>query len=277
MVAYALGPGQVIYPGATDLRLHEVILDHCIRTKRVALLDLDDESETGIASHMLGLYTHPGSRMAAALAPRIAFPGTSHLTTMLVPYSAIQAGVIARRDRATGNPNEPAAGENGVLLRARGLARDFTDDVREELNELGVTLARQTITGPNTYRVQTYGTRTAAGPNEPNWQWFGGSRVVMAIAHECDYIAEQFVHRQIDAQRRIFIELGSALTGVVSRYYALGALYGDSPEESFMVDTSDAVNTPETILAGELHVAVRIATTPPAEWVLIEIAKPLMV
>ena len=241
----AYGPGQVAYPGAIDVAVHFAILDHCDRFKRCALLDLDDTDEVTLASDVTGLYQHTGARFAAALAPRLRFVGPASSTTILLPYSAAQMGVIARRDRATGNPNEPAAGEVANIIGARGLAREFTDDVREELNELGVTLARVRGRPAATF---TYGSRTCAGADEPNWKWFGGSRVVMAITHESDAGAEQFVHRQIDPQRRIFVALNSVLTAICERYFALGALYGETAEEAYQVDTSDAVNTPETIL-----------------------------
>jgi hypothetical protein len=264
------GPGQVAYPGATDPAVHFAILAHCERMRRCALLDLDDTDELTIAADVSGLYPHSGARFAAALAPRLKFAGPAPSTTILLPYSAAQMGVIARRDRATGNPNEPAAGEVAYIVGARGLAREFSTDTREELNELGVTLAR--VSGrPSVTR--TYGSRTCAGPDEPNWKWFGGSRVVMAITHESDAGAEQFVHRQIDPQRRIFVALNSVLTAICERYFALGALYGETAEEAYQVDTSDAVNTEDTIAAGEIHGLIRLATSPPGEWVLIEIAK----
>jgi hypothetical protein len=265
-----LGPGQVAYPGAIDPGVHAVILDHAERYRRCALLDLDDADEVTVASEVMGLYQYSGARFAAALAPRLRYVGPAPTTTILLPYSAAQMGVIARRDRATGNPNEPAAGEVAYIVGARGLAREFSDDVREELNELGVTLARVRGRPAATF---TYGSRTCAGPNEPNWKWFGGSRVVMAITHESDAGAEQFVHRQIDPQRRIFVALNSVLTAICERYFALGALYGDTAEEAYQVDTSDAVNTPETIQNGEIHGLIRLATSPPGEWVVIEIAK----
>lgn len=265
-----LGPGQVAYPGAIDPAVHAVILDHAERFRRCALLDLDDADEVTVASEVMGLYQYSGARFAAALAPRLRYVGPAPTTTILLPYSAAQMGVIARRDRATGNPNEPAAGEVAYIVGARGLAREFSDDVREELNELGVTLAR--VRGRPAATL-TYGSRTCAGPSEPNWKWFGGSRVVMAITHEGDAGAEQFVHRQIDPQRRIFVALNSVLTAICERYFALGALYGETAEEAYQVDTSEAVNTDETIAAGEIHGLIRLATSPPGEWVLIEIAK----
>jgi uncharacterized protein len=263
------GPGQVAYPGATDPALHYAVLAHVARYRRCALLDLNDSDVLTVAADVLGLYGHDGARFGQALAPRLLYPGPAPQTSVLVPFSAIQMGVIARRDRATGNPNESAAGEV-AFTQARGLNLQFTDDEREELNELGVTLARQRGRPAVT---MTYGSRTCAGPDEPNWKWFGGSRVVMAITHESDAGAEQFVHRQIDPQGRLFIALNSVLTAICDRYFALGALYGETAAEAYQVDTSDAVNTEETIANGEIHAVIRLATSPPGEWVLIEIQK----
>jgi Bacteriophage tail sheath protein len=266
---YSLGFAQLCYPGATDIDVQSALLDHGERNKRPVLLDLSDRDETTIAADVRALQGFSGARFAAAFAPRLIYPGPAPGTTILVPYSAVQAGIIARSDRTTGNPNESAAGTNGESLQARGLAREFTDDVREELNEQGVTFARMTRAN----RVRTYGSRTVAGPEEPNWTWFPGARTVLALAHECDNVTEEFVHRQIDAKRRLFTRLEVALGGVCLRYFDMGALYGETPEEAFFVSAGPEVNTQETIDAGEVHGIVRIHTAPPGEWVTIEIQK----
>jgi phage tail sheath protein FI len=264
------GPGQMAYPGSTDPAVHAAILERCFKWRRVALLDLDDTDDPTLAADVMGLWRYDGARWAAGFAPRLRYVGPAPSTTILLPFSAAQMGVIARRDRATGNPNDPAAGDVAYIRGARGLAREFDDDTREQLNELGVTLARVSGRPATTF---TYGSRTVAGPDEPNWKWFGGSRVVMAITHESNAGAEQFVHRQIDPQRRIFIALNSVLTAICERYFALGALYGETAEEAYRVVTDESVNTEDTIAAGEIHGLIMLATSPPGEWVLIEIAK----
>lgn len=95
----------------------------------------------------------------------------------------------------------------------------------------------------------------------------------MAVARDCDLVAEQFVHRQIDFQRRVLMELESTLISVCERYFLLGALYGETSDEAFAVDTGEGVNTEETIANGEIHAQIRLATAPPGEWVVIEIAR----
>jgi len=265
---YSMGFAQVVIPGATLASTHGAILAHCDKNRRFALLDLDDTDDATIAADANGLHGMIGSRFASALAPRIVYPGPVGGTTTLVPYSAVQAGIIARADGTTGNPNEAPAGSNGESLAARGIARDFDNDTRELLNDLGVTLPKMMRTGV----MRTYGTRTAAGPLNPNWLWAPGSRTVLAMCHEFDMIAEEFVHRQIDGARRLFTRLEVALGGVCLDYFNLGALYGEEPEDAFSIDTV-SVNTDETIARGEVHAIVRVRVSPPGEWVVIELQK----
>ena len=97
----------------------------------------------------------------------------------------------------------------------------------------------------------------------------------MAIAAQADDVAGQFVHRQIDGQGRIFLELNTVLTAICARFYGLGALYGETDADAYRVDTSSAVNTPETIQLGEIHAHIQVRTSPSAEWVLIEVQKTL--
>ena len=265
---YAMGFAQVCYPGMTDTSYHGVILDHCEANRRPALLDLNDLDAPTLAADASALEAYSGSKFACALAPRILYPGPVSGTTMLVPYSAVQAGIIARADATTGNPNEAAAGSNGESLAALGIATDYDNDTREMLNDLGVTLPKMMRSGV----LRTYGTRTVAGPDEPNWLWFPGSRTILAMAHEFDNAAEEFVHRQIDGQRRLFTRLEVALGGICLDYFNMGALYGDTPEDAFSVDTT-SVNTTATIANGEVHAIVRVRVSPPGEWVQIEIQK----
>jgi hypothetical protein len=265
----ALGPGQVAAPGYTSSAAHDALLAHADNFTRCALLDLPDSSDPLVLSAAATrLRTIKGCRFAGAFGPWAQYPGPAAPSTVLVPYSGVQAGLIARSD-ALGNPNQPAAGANGVSRAALGLSQAFTDDQREALNLAGVTCAK-TVYGD----VRTYGGRSVADPtNDPLWLWLGGARVVMAIAHEAGAIAENYVLRQIDGRGQLFASLESDLRGMLLVYFNVGALYGENPQEAFYVDTGDAVNTPETITAGEVHAAVYVKTSPSAEYVRIDIVK----
>lgn len=266
---YALGPGQVAVPGLTTTMVQQALFDHVDATRRVCLLDAPDSPDPlVVGAAATALEGIPQARYAAMFAPWAIYPGPAVGTTVVVPYSAVQAGLIARLDAATQNPNLAAAGVNGITRAAVGLTQTWSDDQRQILNEQGVTVA---VTKYGT--IRTYGARSAAGPQELNWMWFGGAREVMAVAHESDAIGENFVLRQIDGQGVIFSQLNSALKGMLLEHYGRGALYGATPEEAFNVNTSPSVNTPETIAAGEIHAVIRLKTSPTAEWVHIVIIK----
>jgi hypothetical protein len=263
-----LGPGQVLIPGLTDDASHEALCAHADSFRRVTLLDPPDSADpTVLAASAAALSGVPGVRMSALFGPFAVYPAEVSPATVQVPYSAVEAGIIARVDRA-GNPNAPAAGADGVARLAINLSQSYTDADRQALNSLGVDLAK--IVGGE---VRTYGYRTAAGPLDQNWLWFGNSRTLMAIGWECEAAAETYVLKQIDGRRQIFSRLNKDLRGICARYFDMGALYGESQEEAFAVDTGPGVNTPETIKAGEIHAVVRVRVSPAAEWVVIRIVK----
>jgi hypothetical protein len=266
---YALGPGQVCAPGQVTTAVHTELLEHADAKHRVALLDLPDVADSSaLAAAVEGLESAAGVRYGAAFAPWVLYPGPGG-ATVTIPYSAVQAGLIARSDAASENPNLPAAGINGISRHALGLTQTYTDAQREALNEVGVTLAIERYG-----TVRTYGARSAAGPDEEIWRWFSGAREVMAIAHEADAIAENYVLSQIDGQRTVFASLNGDLVGMLLEHYTRGALFGPTPAEAFAVDTGEQINTTETIVAGEIHAVIRVKTSPTAEWVSIEIVRP---
>jgi hypothetical protein len=264
---YGLGPGQVLAPGMTDDAAHLSLVAHANDKRRCAILDLpDNDDPTQLLSSLEAVRDAPGVRFTAAVAPWVSYPGPGGVT-VTIPYSGVLAGEIARAD-AAGNPNQPAAGVNGISRLALGLSQSYTDDEREMLNEQGIIMAKLKYGD-----VRTYGYRTAAGPEDSNWTWFGNSRVVMAIAHECDAVAENYVLRQIDGKGLIFQMLKTDLIGVCMDHYDDGALYGDTADEAFAIDVGPSINTIDTIKDGEVHAVVRVKCSPAAEWVVIDIVK----
>ena len=264
---YALGPGQVCAPGFTTSAMHTVVCAHCDATRRVCLLDLPNNSDpTALAASVTALKGKPGVRFASAWAPWVQYPGPAG-SVVTIPFSGIEAGLIARSD-LQGNPNQPAAGMNGISRLALSLDKDYTDAQREALNLAGACMAKVRYG-----TVRSYGYRTAAGPADTNWTWFGNSRTVMAISHEADAIAENYVLRQIDGRGHIFQQLKTDLVGMLMRYYSADALFGATSDEAFSVDVGPQVNTAATIAAGEVHAVIRVKCSPAAEWVVIDIVK----
>lgn len=267
---YDLGPAQVALPGDTRPDAHALLDEHCAKYHRVSCADLPDSAEpAALAGAVHAISQLPGKgRQILSLGTRVDYPGEVAPSVWDVPYSGIQMGIIARVD-GLNDPSQVAAGSLGYSRLAIGPKRDFTDDEREQLNYVGVTLGK-VING----QFRTYGYRTSAGLRESNWVFFQESRVVMSVAHECDAVMEEFTFKTIDGRGKIFGRVEVALTGVCQRYWAADALFGEVPAEGFRVDSSyPGLNTVETIAKGEIHAQVLLRTSRVAEWVALDIVK----
>lgn len=272
-----LGVGQISWPGRTSPGAHTAILSHAARLNRVALLDLPDTATSGTltaaALAQRGLIDADGQPIAqwgGAFAPWAQIPpllpGAPPRT---VPYSAVQAGIIARNDGAAISPNDPAAGELGKARFAIGLSQAPWDEAtRGVLNEAGVNVAR--VMGGE---VTTFGYRTLADPADPNWLLLSNSRLYMLIAALAGQIADRYTHRRIDGQRITFTDLRNELGGMLVPFWTDGSLYGDTPEEAFNVDTGETVNTPASIQALNTRALIGLQMSPFGERVYIDIAK----
>jgi hypothetical protein len=215
----------------------------------------------------------PGNRHAALFAPWAIVPGIVAGTTRIVPWSAIEAGIISRND-ASMSPNIAAAGlANGQSVYAIGLSQPpWIDADRQDLNASSVNVVRALFNG-----IMAYGFRSLVNPGgDPNWVPFSNSRLFMAIVADADAIAEQYVFAQIDGKGLTFKQFGGDLSGMMMTYFNEGSLYGSTPDAAFYVDTGDTVNTPSTISNLEIHAVISVKMSPFGELVHIDIVKKLV-
>lgn len=265
-----LGPGQVSLPGRTTGQAHTDLLQHAEDRNRVALIDLADSGDAvTLASAAATARAISGSERGAAFAPWGTAPGIASGTTRTVPWSAFQAGIIARNDQRGLSPNVAAAGENGISRYAVGLSQDPWDaNDREDLNDAGVNVVR---TMKNT--IRTYGYRSLIDPDNPAWLQFTNGRMRMELVARSEVIGEKFVFAQIDGRGFKTKEYEGELTAMLLEYYDAGSLFGDTPRDAFFVDTGDSVNSIESLADGELRAVEYVRMSPFAERVAIEIVK----
>lgn len=270
-----LGPGQVAMPGRTTLAAQQNLLQHANDNNRVALIDqADSGSRATLVAAATALRSFPNDRHGELHAPWAQVPGISAGTTRIVPWSAIQAGIIARNDGQGLSPNVAAAGITyGQSLYAIGLSQPgWSDSDREALNDAGVNIVVEKFGG-----IMMYGYRTVVDPNlDPNWVEFSNARLYMAIVADADAIAEGYVFRQLDGKGLTIGEFNGDLAAMLMQYYNEGSLYGDSPATAFVVDTGPNVNTTTTIQNRELHAVLHLHMSPFAEWVQVQIVKRLL-
>jgi hypothetical protein len=93
----------------------------------------------------------------------------------------------------------------------------------------------------------------------------------MALEADAAEKAEPFVFTQITKAK--IAEYQGVLTGMLLGYYNLGALFGDTPAEAFVVDTGSTVNTPESLAERKLSAVIGVRMTEFAEIVYMEFVK----
>jgi phage tail sheath protein FI len=267
------GPGQVSAPGRTAEAQHAIIMAHAEANNRVPILDAPDSNvvATLVGATSVAGVTATQERRAAIFGPFIEVPGVTTDTTRMIPPSAIVAGIIARNDGSGISPNIPSAGELGQSDTGLDVKYSFSDADQDTLNSNGFNLLKIVNGG-----VRVYGYRTLSDPadaTEKEYLAFSNARLFMAIEAELDAVAERFVFRQLDGQRRTISEFAGALTGVLLPYWQRGSLYGGTPGEAFRISVGPTINTDATMAAGELHAVIGLRMSPFGEEIIIELVK----
>jgi phage tail sheath protein FI len=266
-----LGPGQILIADpvlAADPANQSALLAHAAACNRVALLSLADGDATALSTAATALQTDVNARYGAVFMPSAEVPGVTPGTTRTVPYTAIEAGIIARNDLAY-TANQPAAGDLGQSVFALSLLGAYSDADYASLNDDGVNMARIVYGG-----VRTYGYRTIVDTSvDTTWENFGWARLNMEIVAQAEAIGEHYVFSQLDGRRRTIASFGGDLAAMLGPYYDLGALYGTAPADAYDVNVGVQVNTEATIANGELHAILSVRMSGMAEWVVIEIVK----
>jgi hypothetical protein len=275
-----LGAGQLLYPGATSKAIRIAMAEHAKATRRIVVPDAAD-------THTVATLTGASAELASTddailgcslkpFGPWVTVDGEGGVTKVLPP-SILVAAAIARHDRETynseigvTNPNDPAAGINGILQTATGLTQDaWTDAEREALNE-AINVIR-VVNGT----IRIYGYRTLANPNtHPALTWASNRRIDMAILAKADAIGEELAIGQVDPKGQKLGDFASAIRGeVLEPYRQVGALFGTTPAEAYSVDVGPEVNPVEQLAAGKVRAVIGAKRSPVAEQVEIEYVK----
>lgn len=268
-----LGPGQLFAPGQTSEGIHKFLLEQAgARNRRALLDDPDTATYSEIVSHattMRGSYAKFGTMVA----PQLKIPGLTGGTSTwrTIPASAAWAGVIARNEAAGYSPNVAAAGaKRGAFQYAFATTQTYANAGVEALNAAGVMLIKPVRGVPTAFGNRTLVNSTT----EPNWVSFSASRTIMRIAAVAEEVMEGYEFEQIDGKGLVFKRLEAELANRACKpLYEEGSLYGDTPEEAFVVETGPDVNTEITIAAEEIRAQIAVRVSPSGETLNVEIVK----
>lgn len=258
-----LGPGIVSVPGVTTAGVLAALADVCNGSTRVAAGDLPDTGTVatlvstaagvralGVPARAIGLFAP-----WCDIAPAIGTTGNRP-----VPPSAFYAGAAAANDSATGNPNLPIAGKNGILPNVVNVHYSWSDTDRQTLNTAGVNVIRSMSNG---FRI--YGNVTAVNRvTDPLYFMLSNVRLDAAILNEANAIQEDLMFSQIDGLGLDAAAYGAELISMLTEWQSAPkyAIYGNPT-----VDFSSDVNTPTTASEGELLATIGYSRSPGAEQV----------
>lgn len=268
-IAGSFGPGQVAMPGRTTATAYLNLAQHAKDNNRFAILDATDTATVGtMTAAAAAVRAGSNGKYAGMFGPWVTIPGLVPNTFRTVPPSALIAGLIARSD-ALNDPDTAPAGLNGQAVFALTTDFVYTDAQRDTLNTAGVNVIRAMLGG-----IRLYGVRTLTDPVlDPNWIQFPGTRLFMAVTAVGNNILENHMFNKIDGRGKEFASLGGDITAALIPFYNSGALFGASPAEAYSVNVGNAVNTPTTIAAGELHAQVSLRVSPNAELVVLDLVR----
>ena len=180
-----------------------------------------------------------------------------------VPPSGIMAGTYASADNQVG-PWQVAAGITyGALGIATGLEYYVTDADQDVLNPQGVNAIRSLVN----YGIVAYGGRTLS--TDPSLIYISVRRLLIEVEVSL-YWGLQWVVFEPNTPR-LQGTVTRDVTEFLTEMWAAGALGGTTAQQAFQVQCDASNNPPETQMAGQLIIDIKIRPVYPAEFVIIRI------
>lgn len=263
----------VAAPGALDADVQAAIIDHCaneLLQDRFAIIDGQDVDVVSPATIKGGLNGKPaGSSDYAAIyfpfvtvANREPDPPTGQETIDLPP-SGLIAGIYARVDGARGVHKAPA---NEDVRGALGLTYQTTKAEQKTVNPAGINIIRQ-LNGS----ILVWGARTLGSIDNKKIAYINVRRLLIFLRESIDE-GTQFAVFEPNS-KPLWEKIIRSVTGLLTRVWRDGALFGVVPEQAFFVKCDESTNPKETREIGQVITEIGVAPVKPAEFVIFRIAQ----
>lgn len=267
------GPGQVFTPGRNSPSTGVAIFAHCQAQNRSFLPMAEQGLSVAALKSLAATYRALGtgaegqSRLGLLTCQYKTIDAPAPGSKRTVPAAWITGGLIARAERAAGHPNVDAMGNNGRGLLKGAMDRYFTDDEADELVDAGVNVFVDYLGEP---RLQSF--VTLDDPTTSQWIDFAHTRFERVLQAKADEIGHGVQGEPLDGQGLAAQDFGGKLRDMLSSYWP-AAIFGDSAEDAYVVDTGPSVNTIDTLAADQVHAAIGVKMAPHAWFVFITNAK----
>lgn len=193
-------------------------------------------------------------------------PYVKNLSDRFVPPSPFVAGIACSRYVNEGF-QQPPAGSRYPLRGVVGLKFGITAQQQEVSYALGLNPIRSL---PNR-GIVVWGSRTLS--SSPLFR-FVNTRVILNVL--IDVMQRSFddiLFESIDSANTIYGRVKSIANQVLNQFYRQGALFGNRPEQAYLVVCGDANNTPALLDNGTVRMDAYVATSPTLERLAVTIVR----
>jgi len=253
------GPGRFIAPGIDDPDVHAIIVAHCKATGRRARLDL----ASGVTKQQAEDYAsafeadNPDTAQYGGVFGSWAYNiPIINQPERLVPWSAVQVGVEARIEKELGISIPTFGPTNAYATTVTRLFSEWSDDDRSELYAHNVNVATD-----DGAVVSTWGFRTL--DSTPLDNDLHQQTIRMAFKFDAEAIMRGLIGQPVDEST--LASMGGKLDALCRTYQGNRAIKGNDGDPGYRL-VIDAVNTPTTMAARELHALVYGRFGNSADW-----------
>jgi hypothetical protein len=270
----------LVAPGRATSAVHNAMITYCEVTRggtMFAVLDPPaDQSKTDIVTYVKSTASLKGlSEFGAIYWPRIKITnpsddvfGVQADNMIVVPPSGHVTGMMARLDATSpaGVFKAPAGIENGRLFGALDLE---VDEVKEEATRDYVfpELINPISVEPGT-SIFVDGARTLK--EDGNWPTIGERRGVIFVERSLKAGLAFMRHRNIN--QRLYAEGSRTTKNFLLGLTAAEAFSSTVPKEAFFVDFGKGLNPPSVAQARQVVAKIGLATSKPAEFVILKVS-----
>lgn len=226
-------------------------------TQHIALIDCgaDEESLSDVRDELDLVKSNIGVPFghAAFYAPYV-----KNIDGRFIAPSSYVAGIACSRYINEGF-QQPPAGSRYPLRGATGLKLEISAQQQEVTYALGLNPIRSL---PNR-GIVAWGSRTLA--SNPLFKFVNTRAILNVLIDVLGRSFDDILFEKIDSAGTVFARVKSIASQVLGQFYRAGALYGNRPEQAYLVVCSSANNSEIDFENGTVRLDVFVATSPTLE------------
>lgn len=193
-------------------------------------------------------------------------PYVKNLSDRFVPPSSFVAGIACSRFVNEGF-QQPPAGSRYPLRGVVGLKFNITAQQQEVTYALGLNPIRSL---PNR-GIVVWGSRTLS--SSPLFRFVNTRVILNVLLDVMNRSFDDILFESIDSGNTIFSRVKSIATQVLNQFYRQGALFGNRPEQAYLVVCGAANNSSVLLEQGTVRMDAYVATSPTLERLAITIVR----